>query len=108
MSFSFNGPSFRPMIQESQSMKNNGGGGNTGYYQRGRKKKEKQIDVFSEVEEKDSFTLEAQDISTDENNSKLIDKILKKTKDIVKKSHNEHDQPKRKNNPFAPMPESEE
>lgn len=106
MSFSFNGPSFRPMIQESQSMQNNGGGGNTGYYQRGRKKKEKQIDVFSEAEEKDSFTSEYSE-QTEEKSEKLLDKILEKTKNIVKKVQNE--QPKKdKNNPFQQMSESEE
>lgn len=107
MSFSFNGPSFRPMIQESQSMKNNGGGGNTGYYQRGRKKKEKKIDVFSEAENKDSFTLESEINSKEAKGNKLLDKIIEKTKNIVKKPQPEEHQ-NTPSNPFKPMSESEE
>jgi len=94
------------MIQESQSMKNNGGGGNTGYYQRGRKKKEKAIDVFSEAEEKDSFTPEISE-TEEPKGEKFLDKILEKTKDIVKKVQNESDEKKVKNNPFQQMSESE-
>lgn len=58
MSFDFKGPSFKPMIQESQNMKNNGGGGNLGYFQRQQggeeKKKEESIDIFNDAEQ-DSF-----------------------------------------------------
>lgn len=106
MSFSFNGPSFRPMIQESQSMKNNGGGGNTGYYQRGKKKKEKQIDVFSETDESDSFTPEFSE-QTEEKGEKFFNKILEKTKNIVKKAQNESEK-NDNNNPFQQMIETED
>lgn len=37
MSFNINGPSNKPIIQETQNMKNNGGGGNLGYFKRGKK-----------------------------------------------------------------------
>lgn len=95
MSFSFNGPSFRPMIQESQSMKNNGGGGNTGYFQRGKKKKGEDIDIFGASEDRDEFVL-----SEDENEVKepegFLDKIVKKTRDVVQKVKDTTEN----NNPF--------
>lgn len=78
MSFSFNGPSFRPMIQEAQSMKNNGGGGNTGYFQRESKKEEKEeIDVFSHDSE-DSFTLSSIDFDEKKEDKKKEEKDKKK------------------------------
>lgn len=103
MSFSFNGPSFRPMIQESQSMKNNGGGGNTGYYKRGKKKKEKAVDVFTEAQEQDKFVPEeAENIEPPE---KFLDKIIEKTKGIVKKVTETTQKPQ--NNPFEPLIDEE-
>lgn len=106
MSFSFNGPEFRPMIQESQSMKNNGGGGNTGYYQRGKKKKEKQINVFPETDEADTFLSEQNETIPEAKNEKLINKLIEKTKNFVKKGHNSHTP--EKNNPFKQMDENVE
>ena len=85
MSFNFNGPSFRPMIQESQSMQNNGGGGNTGYFQRGKKKKEKEINVFDEAEDKDSFVPSSEEETEKPKDENLLDKLTEKAKDIVKK-----------------------
>jgi len=55
MSYSFNIPNSRPMIQESQSMKNNGGGGNTGYFQRGQKEEEENLDFKTKDYPDDSF-----------------------------------------------------
>ena len=56
---SFNIPSNRPMIQESQSMMNNGGGGNTGYFKRGKKKDdEEKGKLWDEV---DKFELSSSD-----------------------------------------------
>ena len=40
MSFNFQGPSERPIIQGAQNMMNNGGGGNLGYFQGRQKKKD--------------------------------------------------------------------
>lgn len=59
MSFDFKGSSnIRPMIQETQQMKNNGGGGNLGYFKREKKeenhKQNETIDLF-EGPEDDSF-----------------------------------------------------
>ena len=97
MSYSFNIPNSRPMIQESQSMKNNGGGGNTGYFQRGRKKKEDEsTPMFSEKDDVDSFVMETKDEEkTPPKSEKLLKTILNKAKDII--------QPPQKpsNNPFA-------
>ncbi len=108
MSFSFNGPEFRPMIQESQSMKNNGGGGNTGYYQRGKKKKEKekQINVFPEIDEADTFLSEQNETIPEEKSEKLINKLIEKTKNFVKTRHNAP--APGKNNPFKQMDENAE
>ncbi len=99
MSFNFNGPSYRPMIQESQSMKNNGGGGNTGYFQRGKKKKDKEVDVFSEAKEQDSFISE--DAFEEKPKEKLLDKIIEKTKNIMKNVEEKTSQ--KPNNPFEPL-----
>lgn len=58
MSFNFQGPSERPIIQGAQNMMNNGGGGNLGYFQ-GRKKKKEDTsnrNLFNTKDE-DSFTL---------------------------------------------------
>lgn len=97
MSFSFNGPSFKPIIQESQAMKNNGGGGNTGYYKRGKKKKEETLDIFSEVDEKDSFESSEENENNDINyKENILDKIVEKTKKIVQKVQETKDT----NNPF--------
>ena len=98
MSYSFNIPNSRPMIQESQSMKNNGGGGNTGYFQRGRKKKEdeKNTPMFSEKDDTDSFVLETNDKEKMQPKSeKLLKTILNKAKDMLKQPE------KPSNNPFA-------
>ena len=108
MSFSFNGPSFRPMIQEAQSMMNDGGGGNTGYFQRGRKKKkEEKIDVFSE-KESDQFTpqsdAESAIIPPTENKGKtILNSIIEKTKNVVKQAQT--DIRIKTNNPFEQMSE---
>lgn len=60
MSFNLNGPSFKPTIQEAQSMKNNGGGGNLGYFQRGKKKKdEEEVDIFDANDSEDTFVQES-------------------------------------------------
>ena len=58
MSFNFQGPSERPIIQGAQNMMNNGGGGNLGYFQGRQKKKddESNKNLFNTNEE-DSFTL---------------------------------------------------
>lgn len=97
MSYSFNIPNNRPMIQESQSMKNNGGGGNTGYFQGRRKKKEEQDNspLFSEKDDVDSFVLESKEIpKNQEKNEKLFKTILDKAKNIIQQP------PKQSNNPF--------
>ncbi len=98
MSYSFNIPNNRPMIQESQSMKNNGGGGNTGYFQRGRKKKEeeKNAPIFSEKDDADSFVLETKDEEkAPPKTEKLLNTILNKAKNILQQPE------KPSNNPFA-------
>ena len=107
MSFSFNGPSFRPMIQESQSMFNDGGGGNTGYFQRGKKKKqEKTIDVFAENNEPDSFTPTTDDENElspqQEKNTDILNTIIEKTKKVVKKAQTNIPP---SNNPFGKFAE---
>ncbi len=57
MSFNFQGPSERPIIQGAQNMMNNGGGGNLGYFQGRQKKKDKEKTNLFGKEEEDSFTL---------------------------------------------------
>ena len=84
MSFNFNGPSFRPMIQESQSMQNNGGGGNTGYFQRGKKKKNKDINVFGGEDEKDAFIPSSSEAEVLDEDG-ILDKLAQKAKGFVKK-----------------------
>lgn len=83
MSFDFKGPSFKPMIQESQNMKNNGGGGNLGYFQRqhgqDEKKKEEAVDLFN-GEEHDSFE---HTLDGDENNNKFDFSSVKKFFNIL-------------------------
>ena len=98
MSYSFNIPNNRPMIQESQSMKNNGGGGNTGYFQGGRKKKEEKENspIFFEQEDGDSFVLETPtQKEPPQKSEKLLNTILNKAKDII------HQPKPPTNNPFA-------
>ena len=58
MSFNFQGPSERPIIQGAKNMMNNGGGGNLGYFQGRQKKKddESNKNLFNSQDE-DSFTL---------------------------------------------------
>lgn len=89
MSFDFKGSNnIRPMIQETQHMKNNGGGGNLGYFQRGKKeeghKQNEQTDLF-EGHEDDSFEHKL-DLDEEKNNflttiknwfNNLINKIKK-------------------------------
>ncbi len=66
MSFNFQGPSERPIIQGAQNMMNNGGGGNLGYFQGRQKKKDKEkTTLFGKEEEKDSFTLSGKDLEED-------------------------------------------
>lgn len=100
MSFNFNGPSFRPMIQESQSMQNNGGGGNTGYFERGKKKKNnKDINVFGGDDEKDAFIPSSDEAEILEENG-LLDKLAQKAKGFVEKiKENSHENSAGKN-PF--------
>lgn len=57
MSFNFQGPSERPIIQGAQNMMNNGGGGNLGYFQGRQKKKEEEKSNLFGKEEEDTFTL---------------------------------------------------
>ena len=104
MSFSFDGPSFRPMIQEPQSMKNNGGGGNTGYFKQGKKKKEKEeIEIFSD-DDTDSFEYQEEtEEKTTENkqaNLSLLKSIINKTQKLV---NNTLEQQKNPSNPFKPL-----
>ena len=71
MSFNFQGPSERPIIQGAQNMMNNGGGGNLGYFQ-GRKKKKGDSpnkNLFNTKDE-DSFTL-----SSGESSEELPDEL---------------------------------
>lgn len=97
MSFSFNFPTNRPMIQESQSMKNNGGGGNTGYFQRGKKKKgeNENSPIFPEKEDVDTFILEekiSDNLSLKKDN--VLNSFINKAKKVIQ-------QPKKiSNNPF--------
>ena len=98
MSYSFNIPNNRPMIQESQSMKNNGGGGNTGYFQGGRKKKEEKENtpIFLEKDDVDSFVLESDiEKAPPQKSEKLLNTILKKAKDVL------HQPKTPPSNPFA-------
>ena len=99
MSYSFNIPHNRPMIQESQSMKNNGGGGNTGYFQQGRKKKDEDENspIFKEQRDTDSFELETkkEEPYSKQNNEKLLNTIVNKAKKILQQPE------KPSNNPFA-------
>ena len=74
MSFSFNGPSFRPMIQESQSMKNNGGGGNLGYFQRDGKRKDEDS---KQSENADCFIKEDEQENKEENTLTFWEKLRK-------------------------------
>ncbi len=57
MSFNFQGPSERPIIQGAQNMMNNGGGGNLGYFQGRQKKKDDSNKNLFDTKEEDSFTL---------------------------------------------------
>ena len=84
---SFNIPSNRPMIQESQSMMNNGGGGNTGYFRRGKKKEEEE--KLTLWEENDTFQLSSSDenyveIVEDNNEQGFGHKLLDKMKRFLK------------------------
>ena len=56
MSFNFQGPGDRPIIQGAQNMMNNGGGGNLGYFQGRQKKKEEKKTTLFEDDDEDSFT----------------------------------------------------
>lgn len=97
MSFSFNFPTNRPMIQESQSMKNNGGGGNTGYFQRGKKKKDENENspIFVDKDDVDTFVLEektSENLCSQKNN--VLNSFINKAKKVIQ-------QPKKvSNNPF--------
>lgn len=55
-----NGPTNKPMIQESQNMQNNGGGGNLGYFQRRKSEEEFQAKEMVDMFEKED-TFESQD-----------------------------------------------
>ena len=92
MSFNFNGPNFRPMIQEAQSMQNNGGGGNTGYFQRGKKKKEdEEIDVFNSKDSEDVFVSSEEEAKEkNQKDESLLNKIVKKVKETVVPQPEEH------------------
>lgn len=57
MSFNFQGPSERPIIQGAQNMMNNGGGGNLGYFQGRQKKKDEEKSTLFGKDEEDTFTL---------------------------------------------------
>ena len=80
MSFNFQGPSERPIIQGAQNMMNNGGGGNLGYFQGRKKNKEDELNknLFNTNDE-DSFTLSAgkneDNISEDLNGNSPLDSI---------------------------------
>lgn len=61
MSFNFQGPSERPIIQGAQNMMNNGGGGNLGYFQgRQKKKKDESNKNLFNTNDEDSFTLSSE------------------------------------------------
>lgn len=83
---SFNIPSNRPMIQESQSMMNNGGGGNTGYFRRGKKKEEEGKDKL--WDETDKFELSVDEDDTfecdDDKKSGFGHRLLDKMKRYLK------------------------
>ncbi len=107
MSFSFDGPSFRPMIQETQSMKNNGGGGNTGYFNQRKKKQEKKdIEIFSD-DESDSFeyqSLPEENINNKESSS-LLKSIINRTKKLI---NNTIEYQKNPSNPFKTLSDYDE
>ena len=96
MSFDFKGPSYRPMIQESQHMKNNGGGGNLGYFQQGKKEKDKeeQADLFEGS--KDTFEPEI----TEEENQSGLDKLKGLLNNVVDKAKNAINNINKNENPF--------
>lgn len=99
MSFDFNGANnIKPMIQETQHMKNNGGGGNLGYFKRGKKEKEdhkknESVDLFESPED-DSFEHKLE-IDEEKNDFSFIknwfENLIKKFKKTFYK----------KTNPFA-------
>ena len=66
MSFGFNGPGEKPIIQAAQNMMNNGGGGNLGYFQGRQKKKEDNKDSLFSTNEEDSFSLSSDKENFDE------------------------------------------
>lgn len=82
MSFNFQGPSERPIIQGAQNMMNNGGGGNLGYFQGRQKKKddESNKNLFNSQDE-DSFTLSSgkgeEELPEDINNENSAMKNIK-------------------------------
>ena len=106
-SFNINGPGNKPMIQESQNMKNNGGGGNLGYFQRGRKKKGENTD-----EEINDYFIKETDNDEKEKGGKkqnlfdkLKSKIKKKVEDIAEAASqtNKTDAPASKKDGFLSL-----
>ncbi len=95
MSFDFKGPSFKPVIQEAQSMLNNGGGGNLGYFKRGKKDGEQNQkpkgDLFDGHEE-DSFEHEIKEDEKD-----FFDVLKSRFKDFIQKIKNPRNE---EHNPF--------
>ena len=86
MSFGINGPTPKFGIQEAQSMRNNGGGGNLGYFRRKKKddkKKKDEIDVFQFSLDTDSFFLESEKDSS--NNENLLKKATTEFVNLFKK-----------------------
>lgn len=101
MSFEFKGPSFKPMIQEAQSMLNNGGGGNLGYFKRGKKDKDKKDesagDLFGGPED-DSFEHELRIEGEKSDFSKVKDFFSNFVEKFKKPIEKNEGQPKQ--NPF--------
>ena len=95
MSFGFNGPGEKPIIQAAQNMMNNGGGGNLGYFQgRQKKKNDSKENLFSSSEE-DSFTLSSDkeffyDAEFNEQANNPLDSIKNFFKKITEKKPNDN------------------
>lgn len=98
MSFDFKGPNFKPMIQETQQMKNNGGGGNLGYFKKGKKDENQSQtetgDLF-EGHEEDSFEHKLEIEEEEENYFSSIKKWFNNLIKKIKKGF------AHKTNPFA-------
>ncbi len=93
MSFDVNVLSSKPVIKAAANMQNDGGAGNLGYMSQGRKEQEeKEINIFAQKPEIDTFTMSGNyDFEVDENFDikEWLKDILLKIKKLIWKKQTE-------------------